>query len=127
MPPWRQPRPTASPPEPAGRGRLPGARPGYGNAELPYFSLLFAGGPALFRRARRGIPVKVALYNYLDTPQDFHVEIVESEDFELLDDPTQTVEVAPREVGGVEFGIRLTDLGPMPIKVTARSRRRQTP
>lgn len=95
---------------------------GIGNAELTVFQPFFLQVDLPYSAVRgEEFPVKVALYNYLDTPQDFHVEIVESEDFELLDDPTQTVTVAPREVGGVEFGIRLTDLGPMPIKVTARS------
>ena len=66
-------------------------------------------------------PVKVALYNYLDSPQEFYVEIDESVDFELLGAPTQSVTVAPNEVGGVDFSIRLTELGSLPIKVTARS------
>lgn len=95
---------------------------GIGNAELTVFQPFFLQVDLPYSAVRgEEFPVKVALYNYLDTPQDFHVEIVEAEDFELLDDPTQTVAVAPREVGGVEFGIRLTDLGPTPIKVTARS------
>ena len=66
-------------------------------------------------------PVKVALYNYLETPQDFFVELDESEDYELQGERTQVVAVAPNEVGGVEFNIRLTQLGSLPIKVTARS------
>ena len=67
-------------------------------------------------------PVKAALYNYLDTPQDFYVELEESGRFDLLDDSAKTVTVAPNEVGGVEFLIRLTGLGSVPLKVTARSR-----
>ncbi len=66
-------------------------------------------------------PVKVALYNYLETPQDFFVELDESEDYELLGERTQVVSVAPNQVGGVEFDIRLTRLGSLPIEVTARS------
>ena len=66
-------------------------------------------------------PVKVALYNYLETPQDFFVELDESEDYELRGERTQVVTVAPNQVGGVEFDIRLTQLGSLPIKVTARS------
>ena len=66
-------------------------------------------------------PVKVALYNYLETPQDFFVELDQSEDYELQGERTQVVAVAPNEVGGVEFNIRLTQLGSLPIKVSARS------
>ena len=66
--------------------------------------------------------VKVALYNYLDTAQDIVVELEESADFVLLKGGTRRVSVAPGEVGGVEFDIRLTTLGRLPVKVTARSR-----
>ena len=66
-------------------------------------------------------PVKVALYNYLETPQDFFVELDESEDYELQGERTQVVTVAPNQVGGIEFDIRLTRLGSLPIEVTARS------
>ena len=66
-------------------------------------------------------PIKVALYNYLDTSQEFFVELDNREDFELLDDDSKSVTVAPNDIGGLEFKIRLTDLGNVPIKVTARS------
>ena len=68
------------------------------------------------------LPVKVALYNYLDEPQEFFVELEESESYELLDAATKTVVVDPSDVGGLEFNIRLTELGSVPLKVTARSR-----
>ena len=95
---------------------------GIGNAELTVFQPFFLQVDLPYSAVRgEEFPVKVALYNYLDTPQEFRVEIAESAEFELLDDPARTVTVAPNEVGGVEFDIRLTELGPTPIKVTARS------
>ena len=96
---------------------------GIANAELTVFQPFFlqVGLPYSAIRGEE-FPVKVALYNYLDTPQEFRVEIEESGDFALLGNPTQTVTVAPNEVGGVEFDIGLTELGSLPIQVTARSR-----
>ena len=44
----------------------------------------------------------------MESPQDFFVELDESEDYELQGERTQVVAVAPNEVGGVEFNIRLT-------------------
>ena len=96
---------------------------GIANAELTVFQPFFLQVDLPYSAIRgEEFPVMVALYNYLDTPQVFHVEIEESGDFALLDNPTQTVTVAPNEVGGVEFDIGLTELGSLPIQVTARSR-----
>ena len=67
-------------------------------------------------------PVKVALYNYLDSAQEFFVELEESGRFDLLDDSAKSVTVGPNDVGGLDFRIRLTGLGNVPLKVTARSR-----
>ena len=64
---------------------------------------------------------KVALYNYLDSTQEFFVELEESDRFTLLDDAAKTVSVGPNDIGGLEFKIRLTELGTVPLKVTARS------
>ena len=95
---------------------------GIGNAELTVFQPFFLQVDLPYSAIRgEEFPVKVALYNYLDAPQEFRVEIEESADFALLDNPTRTVTVAPNEVGGVEFDIRLTELGSLPIQVTARS------
>ena len=66
--------------------------------------------------------VKVALHNYLDSTQEFFVELEESDRFTLLDDVVKTVSVGPNDLGTVQFKIRLTDLGALPLKVTARSR-----
>ena len=96
---------------------------GIGDAELvvlqPFFLQLDLPYSAI-----RGeeFPVRVSLYNYLDTTQEFFVELEESEDFALLSDGAETVTVEPNDVGGVEFDIRLTELGSVPIEVTARSR-----
>ena len=96
---------------------------GIAEAELVVFQPFFLQVDLPYSAVRgEEFPVKVALYNYLDTPQDFVVELEESEDFALLDHGVKNVSVAPGEVGGVEFGIRLTTLGPLPVKVTARSR-----
>ena len=68
------------------------------------------------------LPLKVALYNYLDSPQEIYVELETSDGFDLLDDAAITVLVGPNDIGGVEFPIRLTRLGTMSLKVSARSR-----
>ena len=67
------------------------------------------------------LPVKIALFNYRETSQEFFVEIEEGDWFDLLDDPLQTVTVDANDIGGVEFMIRPTGLGRNPIKITARS------
>lgn len=68
-------------------------------------------------------PVKVALYNYLDEPQDVSVEIAGADWFELLDEPQKSVRIAAGDIGGVEFRIRPTLLGlANEVKITARSK-----
>ena len=66
------------------------------------------------------LPLKVTLYNYLDSPQEFQVQIEDSDWFELLDDATTTVTVAANDIGGAEFTIRPKTLGSQLVKVTAR-------
>ena len=96
---------------------------GVANAELTVFQPFFLQVDLPYSAVRgEEFPVKVALYTYLDTEQDFVVELEESADFALLGDGVKSVAVAPGEVGGVEFVIRLTTLGRLPLKVTARSR-----
>ena len=96
---------------------------GIANAELTVFQPFFLQVDLPYSAIRgEEFPVKVALYNYLDAPQDFYVEIDRSAGFELLDDPVKSVTVGPNELGGVEFAVRLTQLGSVPVKVTARSR-----
>ncbi|MCJ7795744.1 MAG: alpha-2-macroglobulin, partial [Thermoleophilia bacterium] len=66
-------------------------------------------------------PVKVALYNYLDTPQTLTVEIESAPWFDLLDGATKTVTVAGNDISGVEFKIRPATVGSQLVKITARS------
>jgi CD109 antigen len=66
-------------------------------------------------------PVKVALYNYQDSPQEFFVEMEGADWFESIDTTSKSVTVAGNDIGGVEFMIRPTKLGVQEIKVTARS------
>ena len=96
---------------------------GIAEAELVVFQPFFLQVDLPYSAVRgEEFPVKIALYNYLDATQDFVVELEESADFSLLDDGVRSIAVAPGEVGGVEFDIRLTTLGHLPLKVTARSR-----
>ena len=67
-------------------------------------------------------PIRVAIYNYLDEPQDVLVQIEEADWFELLDDTEKTVEIGTNDVGGVDFMIRAEKLGINEVKVTARSK-----
>ncbi|UCB43821.1 MAG: hypothetical protein JSV77_04015 [Dehalococcoidales bacterium] len=66
-------------------------------------------------------PVQVAIYNYLDEPQSVLVEIEEAAWFNLLDEPSQTVEIAANDIGEASFMISPTELGISSVKVTARS------
>ncbi len=68
-------------------------------------------------------PVKVAVYNYLDTPQEVVVEIEEAGWFDLLDSPTKTITIAANDIGSAEFMIRPNGLGYNDIKISARSTR----
>ncbi len=96
---------------------------GIAEAELRVFQPFFVQVDLPFSAVRgEEFPVKIALYNYLDSPQDFFVELEQSDDFDLLDDRTKSVSVAANDVSGLEFKIRLTELGNVSIKVVARSR-----
>ncbi len=85
-------------------------QPFFLQADLPYSAI-------------RGeeFPVKVALYNYLDTPQTLTVEIESAPWFDLLDESAKTVTVAGNDIGGVEFKIRPATVGSQLVKITARS------
>ena len=96
---------------------------GIAEAELRVFQPFFVQVDLPFSAVRgEEFPVKIALYNYLDSPQEFFVELEQSDDFDLLDDRTKSVSVAANDVSGLEFKIRLTELGNVSIKVVARSR-----
>ncbi|MCL4367817.1 MAG: alpha-2-macroglobulin, partial [Actinobacteria bacterium] len=66
-------------------------------------------------------PVKVALYNYLDSPQDITVTIAPAPWFDLMDSTTKTVMVAANDIGGVEFKIRPITVGSREVKISAQS------
>jgi CD109 antigen len=66
-------------------------------------------------------PVKVSVYNYLDTEQTVQVELEQAGWFEMLDTSVQHITIAPNDIGGAQFKIRLTKLGVNQLKVTARS------
>ncbi len=86
-------------------------QPFFLKADLPYAAI-------------RGeeFPVSVAIYNYLDEPQEVFVEIEEADWFDLLDDTEKTVEIGTNDVGGVDFKIRAKKLGTNEVKITARSK-----
>ena len=66
-------------------------------------------------------PVRVALYNYLEEPQEIYVEIEGADWFELRDEPIQVITIPAGDIGGVSFDIRPNSLGAQQVKVTARS------
>ena len=66
-------------------------------------------------------PVRVAVYNYLDTTQSVQVDIEKSDWFDLLDQATETIEIGPNDIGSAEFMIRPTQIGINEIKISARS------
>ena len=66
-------------------------------------------------------PVKVALYNYTATQQQYTVEIERAAWFDLVGPASQTVTVGANDLGGAQFTIRPHDLGTHQVKVTARS------
>ena len=95
---------------------------GVAEASLTVFQPFFLQVDLPFSAVRgEELPVKAALYNYLDSAQRFFVELDEADGFDLLDDGTKSVAVGPNNVGGIEFRIRLTELGSLTLKVTARS------
>ena len=66
-------------------------------------------------------PVRVAVYNYLDTTQNVQVDIEQSDWYELLDSPTKTITIGANDIGGTEFTIRPAKIGINEIKISARS------
>ena len=95
---------------------------GIAEASLTVFQPFFLQADLPYSAIRgEEFPVKIALYNYLDTPQEIQVEIEEADWFELLDDATTTVTVAGGDIGSAEFTIRPKTIGTQLVKVTARS------
>ena len=95
---------------------------GISESELKVFQPFFLQVDLPFSGIRGEVlPAKVALYNYLDTPQTIQVELSPSDGYELLDSPLRSVTVGPNDIGGAEFRIRLTDVGKIDMEVSARS------
>ncbi len=66
-------------------------------------------------------PVRVAVYNYLDTAQSVRVELEKGDWFDLLDSRDKTIDIAANDIGGAAFMIRPTRKGINEVKVSARS------
>ncbi len=95
---------------------------GIGESALRVFQPFFLTVDLPFSAIRgEELPVKVALFNYLDTPQEMFVEIEEADWFDLLDEPLKSITIDASDIGGAEFMIRPKGLGSNPIKITARS------
>lgn len=92
-------------------GQLRVFQPFFVQVDLPYSAI-------------RGeeFPVKIALYNYGTSAEDFQVDLEAADWFTLLDKPNQTVSVAANSVGAVTFQIQPKALGVRSLKITARSR-----
>ena len=95
---------------------------GISEAELTVFQEFFLQVDLPFSAVRgEEFPVRVALYNYLDTPQEIFVDLEQTDDFELLDEAQKVVTVPGNDIGGATFTIRPKTPGMAPLKVTARS------
>ncbi len=67
-------------------------------------------------------PVRVAVYNYLNAKQTVQLDIEKAGWFDLLDQPTNTIEIGPNDIGGAQFIIRPTKTGTAnEVKISARS------
>jgi CD109 antigen len=95
---------------------------GIAEASLTVFQPFFLQADLPYSAIRgEEFPIKIALYNYLDTSQDIQVEIKEADWFELLDDSVKTVTVAGGDVGSAEFTIRPKSIGTQLVEVSAQS------
>jgi len=66
-------------------------------------------------------PVSVAVYNYLDSTQSVQVDIEKADWFDLLDDASKTIQIAPNDIGSKQFTIRPNKIGIKDVKISARS------
>ena len=96
---------------------------GIAESELRVFQPFFLQVDLPFSGIRGEVlPAKIALYNYLETPQTIQVELSPSDKYELMDRSTlRSVTVGPNDTGGAEFRVRLTDVGKIELEVSARS------
>jgi len=84
----------------------------------------FFGEPDLPYAVTRGeqFPIRIQVFNYLDTPQLVYVELTDADWFRLLADSSiQQVEVGANAVGLASFLIEPTKLGRNMLEVTVRS------
>ena len=95
---------------------------GMAESELLVFQEFF-GEPDLPYAVTRGeqFPVRIQIFNYLDTPQTVHVELADAEWFDLLEPGTQQVSVNANSVALASFLIQPTQLGRNTLDVTLRS------
>jgi len=95
---------------------------GMSESQLLVFQEFF-GEPDLPYAVTRGeqFPVRIQIFNYLDTPQTVHVELADAEWFDLLEPGTQQVGVRANSVGLASFLIQPTELGRNTLEVTLRS------
>jgi CD109 antigen len=95
---------------------------GISESELLVFQEFF-GEPDLPYAVTRGeqFPVRIQIFNYLDTTQLVYVELTDAEWFDLLEDGTQQVSVNANSVGLASFIIQPTQLGRHTLEVTLRS------
>jgi CD109 antigen len=100
---------------------------GVAESELVVFQKFF-GEIDLPYAVTRGedFPVRVQIFNYLDTAQTVQVDLdlTESDWFDLLDDSSLTVTVDANSVAGAWFLIGPTEVGRHTVKVTFRSAER---
>ena len=95
---------------------------GVGESSLRVFQPFFLTVDLPFSTIRgEEFPVKVALFNYLETPQEIFVEIEEADWFDLLDEPEKSITIDASDIGGAEFMVRPRSLGGNAFKITARS------
>jgi CD109 antigen len=66
-------------------------------------------------------PVKVSVYNYVDTKQTVQLDITSGGWFDLLDQSSKTIEIGPNDIGSAEFIIRPNKIGIGDVKISARS------
>ena len=85
---------------------------GISEAELTVFQEFFLQVDLPFSAIRgEELPVRVALYNYLDTPQEIFVDLEPTDDFELLAEAQKVVTVPGNDIGGATFTIRPNKAG----------------
>lgn len=98
---------------------------GIGQATLRVFQPFFVSVDLPYAVSRgEEFPVRVALYNYDTTAQEFTVELAAADWFDRLDAPSRVVTVGPQAVGAADFTIRPTGLSVGKVRLTARGRTR---